>query len=408
MRSVVVCATLATALLPVGVSAQSLLLTEAEALARLSSESPRVRAIRAGTDIVRAEALSARRWPNPRFTLDRESVAGVTEYLTMVGQPLPITGRRGLEVQSAAALVDASAARTDDSLRRARLDLRLAYAQLVTAQARERTLTEARDRLRELVDILAKRETAGDAAGFDRLRAEREVSDLDADVSAAATDRVRAQATIASFFADTTDSSRIIATSEPAVTGADIPSVDALVERALMIRGEFVALQKEADAARFAGEAANRRRIPEPEVIAGTKSSTLGGGDIGSVVTVVAAIPLFDRGKPERALADARAKQAQAQTDAFRLILRSDIEALRAAVIERRQTAMRYRAAAVEGAADIERIARVSYDAGERGILELLDAYRTGSTARARQASLALATRQAEIELEFVSGWEIR
>jgi len=332
----------------------------------------------------------------------------VTEYLTMVGQPLPITGRRGLEVQSAAALVDASAARTDDSLRRARLDLRLAYEQLVTAQARERTLTEARDRLRELVDILAKRETAGDAAGFDRLRAEREISDLDADVSAAATDRVRAQATIASFFADTTDSSRIIATSEPAVTVADIPSVDALVERALMIRGEFVALQKEADAARFAGEAANRRRIPEPEVIAGTKSSTLGGGDIGSVVTVVAAIPLFDRGKPERALADARAKQAQAQTDAFRLILRSDIEALRAAVIERRQTSVRYRATAVEGAADIERIARVSYDAGERGILELLDSYRTGSTARARQASLALATRQAEIELEFVSGWEIR
>jgi len=407
MRSVVVCATLATALLPAGVSAQSLLLTEAEALARLSSESPRVRAIRTGTDIVRAEALFARRWPNPRFTLDRESVAGVTEYLTMVGQPLPITGRRGLEVQSATALVDASAARTDDSLRRARSDMRLAYAQLVTAQARERTLTEARDRLQGLADILAKRENAGDAAGFDRLRAEREVSDLDADLSAAATDRARAQATIASFFADTTDSSRIIATSEAAVTLGDIPSVDALVERALMIRGEFVALRKEADAARFAGEAATRRRIPEPEVIAGTKSSTLGGGDIGSVVTIVAAIPLFDRGKPERALADARARQAQAQADAFRLTLRSEIEALRAAVVERRETAVRYRTAAVESAADIERIARVSYDAGERGILELLDAYRTGSTARMRQASLAFAARQAEIELEFVSGWEI-
>jgi cobalt-zinc-cadmium efflux system outer membrane protein len=407
MRCVVVCATLAAVLVPAGVSAQSLSLTEAEALARLSIESPRVRAIRAGTDIVRAEALSARRWPNPRFTLDRESVADVTEYLTMVGQPLPITGRRGLEVQSAAALVAASAARTDDSLRRARADLRLAYAQLVAAQARERTLTEARDRLRELADILGRRENAGDAAGFDRLRAEREVSDLDADVSAAATDRARAQATIASFFADTTDSSRIIATSAPPLTVADIPSVDALVERALMIRGDLVALQKEADAARFAGEAANRRWIPEPEIIAGTKSSTLDGGGIGSVVTVNAAIPLFDRGKPERALAEARAKQAQAQADAFRLTLRSEIEALRAAVLERRQTAMRYRAAAVGGAGDIERIARVSYDAGERGILELLDAYRTGSTARVRQASLAVAARQAEIELEFVSGWEI-
>ena len=56
----------------------------------------------------------------------------------------------------------------------------------------------------------------------------------------------------------------------------------------------------------------------------------------------------------------------------------------------------------------IERIAQVSYDAGERGILELLDAYRIGASARVRQAALDLAVRQAEIELEFASGWEIR
>ena len=56
---------------------------------------------------------------------------------------------------------------------------------------------------------------------------------------------------------------------------------------------------------------------------------------------------------------------------------------------------------------EVERIAQVSYDAGERGILELLDAYRTSSSARVRQAALDAAAREAEIELEFVSGWEI-
>jgi cobalt-zinc-cadmium efflux system outer membrane protein len=56
---------------------------------------------------------------------------------------------------------------------------------------------------------------------------------------------------------------------------------------------------------------------------------------------------------------------------------------------------------------DVERIAQVIYDAGERGILELLDAYRTSSSARVRQAALEAAAREAEIELEFVSGWEI-
>jgi len=161
------------------------------------------------------------------------------------------------------------------------------------------------------------------------------------------------------------------------------------------------------DAAHFSARAADRRGVPEPEIVAGTKSSTLGGGDLGSVVTVHAVVPLFDRGRPERALALARASQAEARADAFRLALRSDIAALRAAVLERRETADRYRSAAVDTAGQIERIAQVSYDEGERGILELLDAYRTGSSARVRQAALDLATRQAELELEFVSGWEI-
>ena len=89
-------------------------------------------------------------------------------------------------------------------------------------------------------------------------------------------------------------------------------------------------------------------------------------------------------------------------------MLRSDIAALRAIVLERRDTADRYRSAAVSSAEEIERIAQVSYDAGERGILELLDAYRSGSSARARQAALDLAVRQAEIELEFTTGLEIQ
>ena len=59
------------------------------------------------------------------------------------------------------------------------------------------------------------------------------------------------------------------------------------------------------------------------------------------------------------------------------------------------------------GIGDIERIAQVSYDAGEQGILELLDAYRTTSATRIRQAELDAAVREAEIELEFVSGWEM-
>jgi len=177
--------------------------------------------------------------------------------------------------------------------------------------------------------------------------------------------------------------------------------------RAETSRGDLIALARDLDAARFAERAAGRRVIPEPEVVAGTKTSNAAGGDAGSVVSVHVAIPLFDRARPERAAAEARARQARAEADVLRQTIRAQIVAWRAAVIERRAMADRHRTALLAGTTEIERIAQVSYEAGERGILDLLDAYRTSSSARVRQAELDAAVREAEIELEFVSGWEI-
>ena len=407
MRAVVLCATLAALSLPSGVDAQSLPLTEAEALARLSPASPRVLAMRADIAVAGAEVLAAGRWPNPRVIYDRESVAGVREDILTVSQVLPITGRRRFEVKAASAVVDATSSRADAALRRARADLRLAFGLLVAARLREHELTSARDHLRELADILAKREAAGDAAGFDRLRAEREVLDLDADRAAAATDRARAQAALAGFFADIVDPSQLVALDEPSAR-PDVPSLDALIDRAESTRGELLALRKESEASQLSLQAAERRRVPEPEVVAGVKSSTVGGGDRGGVFTLQASVPLFDRHQPELALASARATQASARAEALRRAVRAEVGALRAAVVEGRDTAARYRSGAVSMIGEIERIAQVSYDAGERGILELLDAYRTGASARLRLAALDAAVRDAEIELEFASGWEIR
>jgi len=272
---------------------------------------------------------------------------------------------------------------------------------------RERELTAARDRLRNLADVLTRREAAGDAAGFDRLRSEREVLDAEADLVIAAADRARAQARLASFLAAGTDPSTLVVADLP--PGArDLPPVDALIDRAEQTRGQLLALQKDHEAAQLAIRAADRRRFPEPELLAGTKSSSLGGGDLGSVIGVQATLPLFDRGRPEHAVALARASQAQAEMEAFRVVLRADVAAARSAAQERRRAAETYRALALKNIGEVERIARVSYDAGERGILELLDAFRTSLSARVRQAALDAAARDAEIELEYLSGWEIR
>ncbi|HEY6361478.1 MAG TPA: TolC family protein [Vicinamibacterales bacterium] len=406
MRARVARAVLAAAFLPVGAGAQTLSLTESQALAQLAPESPRVQAARAGIEIARADVLAAGRWPNPRVTFNREAVAGIAENMVTVTQPLPVTGRRRLEMSAASARVGATASRAEDRVRRLRADLRLAFTDLWTAQARERELGRSRDRLRELATVLARREDAGEAAGFDHLRAEREVYEVEADFSAAATDRARAQAALSGFFAASADAGAIEAI-QADTARLPLPELDALVARAEGARGDLAAWQHELDAATFAQRAAGRRLVPEPEVVAGTKSSNAGSGDVGTMFSVHVNVPLFDRGQPESAIAQARALQAKVEAEAFRRTVRAEIAAWRAAVIERRAIADHYRAAVAAGVDQIERIALVSYEAGERGILELLDAHRTAASARVRRVQLEAAVREAEIELEFVSGWEL-
>lgn len=394
-------------LLPAGAGAQSLSLTEAQAIARLSDESPRVQAARASVEVARADALAAARLPNPRVTVNREAVSGIAENYFMVSQTLPVTGRRRLEMRAASSRVEAASSRVDGEVRRLRADLRLAFTDLWAAQQRERELVRNRDRLRELADVLARREAGGESAGFDRLRAEREVLDVESDRAGAASDRARAQGVLTSFFPaalPATDSVEAVGTTPNAAT---LPSVEELMARAETVRGDLLALTHERQVASLMTQVADRRRLPEPEVVAGAKTSNAGTGEAGSIVSVHVSVPLFDRGRAERAATQARAAQVDAQIGALRLIMQTEIRAWRAAVIERRAIAARYRTALGTGTDDIERIAQISYDSGEGGILELLDAHRTASSARVRQVALDAAVREAEIELEFVSGWEI-
>ena len=408
MRTRTWCVAAVLACLPTLAAAQTVL-SEADALAKLNADSPRVREIRSGVDVTRAEALAAGRWPNPRFTFNRESVAGVTENMFMVAQPLPVTGRRGLEVDAASALVLASERRADEAVRQVRAALRQAYADLVDAQLRATEMAASRDRLRGLAEVLGRREAAGDAAGYDRLRAEREVIEIEADVTAARADRARAQAALAAFFAPATDPATLVAAvPETGIPRQPLPTVEELVAEAERQLPELAALKHEQESAALALSAAGRRPIPEPEVVAGTKSSNVAGGHIGTVFSVHVPVPLFDRAKPEKTLAQARRAQAEARIAAFQSLLHANVVALRTIVLERRQAADRYRVSGATSAAQLERIAQVSYDAGERSILELVDAYRNSGSTRLRQVALDAAARHAEIELELVSGWEIR
>ena len=78
--------------------------------------------------------------------------------------------------------------------------------------------------------MLGRRERAGDAAGYDRIRAERELFDLDAELATARSERARAQSLLGAFFGsgDVTTLTAVVAS--PA-TRAALPSVEDLLKR---------------------------------------------------------------------------------------------------------------------------------------------------------------------------------
>ncbi len=379
-------------------------LSEAEALSRLSAESPRVRALRSSIDVAEAEVALVGRWPNPRVTATREAAAGVSEVLSTVLQPLPVTGVRALERSAAGERVGAATSRADQSIRRMRAELQHAFASLVAVQTREAICGQARDRLRSLAGVIARREAAGEAAGFDRLRVEREVIEVDTDCQVAAVDRARAQGGLAGFLSGPPDPATLVAQA-PAARVPEPSDAEALIARAEAAPGELAALRHDGESARLSSLAADRRRLPVPEIVAGTKTSSAPGG-AGAIVGVQVSIPLFDKGRAERGVAQAQARQAETRIEAYRQALRTQVRSQRDVAVARRGTAERYRATAAASADEVERIAQLSYEAGERGILEVLDAERAAFAARARQVTLDAAAREAEIELEYLVGSE--
>jgi outer membrane protein TolC len=166
-------------------------LTEREALARFLSSDPRIRALNARIDEIRASQAERTLWPNPSATFSRESVLGAHDTFLLARQELPISGRRS-HLQTAGRLA-VDAAQAEAQLERSQLqaDVREAFAALLLSQQREEALQGSIEALQKLISVLRTREEGGEGSTYDRMRGQRALIDLEAERSLAEGDRAR-------------------------------------------------------------------------------------------------------------------------------------------------------------------------------------------------------------------------
>ena len=391
-------------LVAAGASAQTL--TEEQALARMRMEHPQVRVLHFTVRELEAAARERSLLANPTVSYTREDAGVSVDDFLLVTQELPVRGRLGLLGEAGEQQVTAAEARADADLLAFETRLRLAFADLLLAQERTQTLEAALSELNRLVGVLRVREQHGEGSRFDRLRAEREVTDIETDLGIVAIGRLTAQARLASFFGSGTDPARLTAVGQ-VEDGGTVPGLDSLVAQALARRSDYRALAL--SDARWAIErrAAERLRLPGAAVTAGLKrAGAPTARESGYVVTATVAVPLFNRGQAQVA----RAVAARGKTDAERRVLRTRIESevrvAHAAASRYRDLADRFRSGSVEPAAELATIATAGYEEGEYGILELLDAHRVILRAGLRLLDLSAAARRAAVDLDRAIGGE--
>ncbi len=383
-------------------------LTEREAISRFLANDPRIRALNAAVDEVRAAQAERTLWPNPSATFSRESVLGSHDTFLLARQELPISGRRG-HLQTAGRLaVDVAQAEAQLERNRLTAEVRHAYSALLVARQRETALQAAIDRLQQLISVLRTREEGGEGSTYDRMRGQRALVDLDAERALAAADRARAQGQLAGYLGPATVAESLAATDSLSVVTAG-PSASPFIEQALANRGDYRAAQT--SIARFEAEraAASRLQIPTPTLTGGLKQSDLGGtSSNGYQFTIDLPIPIFSRGQAETALASAQKARAEAEAESWRLRIEADVRSAYNVLKVHQDRAARYQESVAAVAEPLARIGRVAYEEGELSILELLDAERQALDARLQLLDLVAAARRAAIELDRVVGQEFR
>ena len=384
--------------------------TEASVVGKFLDQSPQAREMRARVALAEAEARGRTLYANPSVNYSRES-AGFTEFF-QAEQMLPVTGRLKFLRQAGASSVRAAESEGAFSLWQARSSLRRAFYRVLASQQRESLYAGGAQELDSVIRILRDREREGEGSKFDRLRAERERAELRAEIALIHAGAVLERAQLLSFLPPATPVATVSGQLESALPPL---SSGELVQKAISLREDIRAEQRRAEQYGFEQRAAERLRFPEPVINAGLKRADAGQRAFGQssavsgpVFGISVPLPLFNKGQAEVARYAAERERVAARLQILTQQVRAAVEGSVEAFNVRLQARDEYARELAGTGPELIEIAKVAYQEGELGILQLLDAYRTHRTAQLRMLDMYAAVKEAQIELERTIGEELR
>ncbi len=387
--------------------------TEARVVELFSRQSPQAVAARAQVEVTRAEARARALYSNPSFSYSREG-AGLTQFF-QAEQTLPLTGRIGILRQTVAPAVGAAEAEVDALVWQLRAEVRLAFYRLLALQGRQGVLDATLKDMQEVIRVLATREKEGEGSLFDRLRGERELVEIRAELASAHAQASQSRGRLLEFLPQGTE---IVRVEGAVIPFEELPTLADLLDRAVAARAELRVDNQLVARLRLEQQAAGRLRYPEPVVAAGLKRADVVDfsqpgrppserARNGAYVGITIPIPSFNRGQFEVTRLQAEQARVEAHRRALEHQIRQQVTGAFQTLTLRRGALQSYRQELGARNEDLLKIAQAAYQEGQTGILELLDVLRLQRQSQQRVIELGAAAREAQIELERVMGQEV-
>lgn len=383
------------------------LLDEAEVIRLARMRAPAAQLAVATEGVAEARTRTAALLPNPALSWARETVQtgpeggqGSQDILTValpVELARPWATRALVASESAWVRAEAALARTAGVV-----DALLAFYDVVLAERRVELLSQALANLEEAARVLATREEAGSASGYEstRLTIARELSR--SDLAEASGGLTAARIRLGGLLEVAPEAMRV--THELTLLSAEAEAV--------LLGGPGPpreSLRQARESAHLADEASVRARwawFPVLELGGGVKRSDNFGEDsgYGYVVGLSLALPLFDHGQAERQQADAQRALAQARSMALTRSLDAEAQQALATFRTAQAELSRFEAKTLAELDALLAAAQAGYREGERTVVELLDAQRAQTEVAERRLSLLGTAKRAEVRLRGAAG----
>jgi cobalt-zinc-cadmium efflux system outer membrane protein len=329
---------------------------------------------------------------NPSVEMSREAAGGESEWQIGVVQPIDLNGRRASLVGAATA--DAAATDADISRRRQVLiaEVRSAYVQCAGARAELDVWQNYNAELAEAERVSSARAEAGDTAVYDvrRIRVEQRAAEAQL---ARARGGATAQCASLAALTDLPDPQVELA----AITRLTSAQVGG--ERPDLTAGE-----RRLEGASLRIRAAEQSRLPQLTVGAGVLRRDDGFDTAyGPAISVGVTVPIWNRGNAAVRREEARQAALQAELSISRRRIAAEQESARVRASSAREAAVAA-SGAREDASRLGTIAETAYQAGEIGVLELLDAFEAARDADLSVIELALGAALAAVEYDLATG----